>query len=396
MRDLDEHVAHALSLVAPLAPVTVPLAQAWGTVAAVDHVAVSASPVFDNSAMDGYAVRAAEVAQARDGAPVTMPVTGETAAGGAPGVLAPGGAWRIMTGAPVPDGADAVVPVEMTDGGLETVAITAAVPQGRHVRLAGEDCAVGDVVVSAGAAMSATALAALASVGVSHVAVVGAPRVALLTTGDELVEPGTALEPGQIPDSNGTLLSGLVREAGGVPVVLPRASDDPTGLRDALSGVDADLIITTGGVSVGAYDVVKAALSGGDVEFVKVAMQPGKPQGVGVLDGTPIVCLPGNPVSVLVSFAMIVRPMLDRLAGRVTGEVTEHATVVDGWRSPEGRRQLMPVRWVEPGAVTPATAGGSGSHLVASLAQAQALADVPAHVEHVEAGTTVRIVRWSR
>ncbi|WP_084038005.1 gephyrin-like molybdotransferase Glp [Demequina sp. NBRC 110053] len=395
MRELDDHAAHALTLVSPLAPVTVPISAALGALVADDCLARTASPPFDNSAMDGYALRAADVAGASEGAPVTLPVAGETAAGAAHGRVPPGTAWRIMTGAPLPAGADAVVQVEATDGGVDAVAVRSPVEAGRHVRLAGEDCREGDLVVPAGARLTAVRLAALAAAGVAEVSVAPRPRVAVLATGDELVAPGEALGPGQIHDSNATLLAGLVAEAGADAVVLERVRDEPSALLARLDDVHVDLIVTTGGVSVGAYDVVKAALADRGVDFVTVAMQPGKPQGLGSVDGTPIACLPGNPVSVLVSFATIVAPMIRRLRGVDRGSPAQASVVAEGWRTPPGRRQFMPVRFVSGGEVAPATAGGSGSHLVASLAVADALADIPAAVSEVVAGDTVRIVRWS-
>ncbi|MFW2514624.1 gephyrin-like molybdotransferase Glp [Demequina sp. SO4-13] len=391
-------MARALALVAPLAPHQRPLALALGLTAARDHRARDASPPFDNSAMDGYAVRAADVHGASAETPVRLPVAGETAAGAPPAAVRAGQAWRIMTGAPMPDGADAVVPVESTDGGTERVAVAKAVEPGRHVRRAGEDALPGDVIVSAGQTLTATRLGALAAVGVSAVDVVRPARVAVIATGDELVEPGAALGPGEIHDSNSVLLAALVREAGAEPLVMERVRDSPEQLLQRLAAADADLVITTGGVSVGAYDVVKAALSSEGVEFVSVAMQPGKPQGLGTVRGMPIACLPGNPVSVLVSFAAIVAPMIARLHGSETAVAQQRtsATVEQGWATAPGRRQFMPVRFTAPGSVAPATAGGSGSHLIASLAAAQALADIPADTERVSAGDTVALVRWIR
>ncbi|MFN3866117.1 MAG: gephyrin-like molybdotransferase Glp [Demequina sp.] len=394
MRDLDAHVAHALQLVAPLGATPRPLDQAHGLTAARDHTARDASPPFDNSAMDGYAVRHVEVRGATADAPVSLPVAGETAAGAPPGILPPGAAWRIMTGAPMPAGADAVVPVESTDGGTSRVAVAAPATAGRFVRRAGEDARTGDVIVHAGQVLTAARLAALAAVGVGLVDTVRAARVAVIATGDELVDAAAPLGPGQIHDSNAVLLAGLVREAGAEPVVMRRVGDRPAELMERLQAVAADLVVTTGGVSVGAYDVVKAALADHGVEFVRVAMQPGKPQGLGTVFGTPTVCLPGNPVSVLVSFATIVAPMLARLHGRA-GRATEWATAAQGWVTPPGRRQFMPVRFTAPGTVAPATRGGSGSHLIAALAAADALADIPAHVEQVSQGDTVALVRWS-
>ncbi|MDN4481402.1 molybdopterin molybdotransferase MoeA [Demequina muriae] len=402
MRDLDAHVARALALVAPLAAERLALGGALGLTAARDHAARDASPPFDNSAMDGYAVRSADVQGATPASPVVLPVAGETAAGAPPGVVPAGHAWRIMTGAPMPDGADAVVPVESTDGGVTDVTMTASVGEGRHVRRAGEDARPGDVIVHAGQCFTAVRAGALAAVGVATVDAVRAPRVAVIATGDELVDVGEDLAPGQIHDSNSVLLAGLLRQAGADPVVIAKVSDRPEELLARIAAVDADLIVTTGGVSVGAYDVVKEALAARGVEFVRVAMQPGKPQGLGLVNGTPTVCLPGNPVSVLVSFATIVAPMLRRLGGDsggggiVDSRAHEAAVVDEGWSVPPGRRQFMPVRFTAAGTVVPATPGGSGSHLIAGLAAAEALADVPAGAERVAPGDTVNLVRWSR
>lgn len=396
MRDVDDHVSRALALVDPLPARRLPLTQALGLIAADDLVAATPSPAFDNSAMDGYAVRVEDVSTATDAEPVVLAVAGETAAGGPPAELPVGVAWRIMTGAPLPGGADAIVPVEHTDGGTVRVVVRQPAERGRHVRRRGEDATPGDSVVAAGLELTAARIGALAAVGVATAAAVPRPRVAVLATGDELVDVGAHLQPGQIHDSNSLLLAGLVREAGAEPVMLERVGDWPGALLERLADVDADLIVTTGGVSVGAYDVVKAALADRGVEFAQVAMQPGKPQGLGSVGGVPIACLPGNPVSVLVSFAVVVRPMIDRLAGREPPPPDQLAIAREGWRAPRERRQYMPVRFVDDGAVVPATSGGSGSHLMARLAAAEALAVVPADVERVEPGDTVGIVRWRR
>lgn len=400
VRDLESHVEQALALVAPLDAQERALAAALGLTAARDHAARHSSPPFENSAMDGYAVRSVDVQRATADAPARLTVAGETAAGGPPGDVPAGASWRIMTGAPMPAGADTVVPVELTDGGLDEVELREAVEKGRHVRGAGEDALPGDVIVRAGQVLTAARLGALAAVGVGTVDVVRPARVAVIATGDELVEATGSLGPGQIHDSNSVLVAGLVREVGADPVVVERVGDRSEELLARLADVEVDLIITTGGVSVGAYDVVKAALAREGVEFVQVAMQPGKPQGLGTVHGTPIVCLPGNPVSVLVSFAAIVAPMLSRLAGAhrgsMSGAAPAAATAGQGWRTPRGRRQFMPVRFTAPDTVVPATRGGSGSHLIAGLAAAEALADVPAETDSVAAGDTVSIVRWSR
>jgi len=391
---VEEHCATALSLVTSLAPVTVPLAEALDLTLAADVRALIDAPSFDNSAMDGYAVLRADLVGASAATPVSLPVTGEVAAGGAGDVpLTPRTAMRIMTGAPIPPGADAVVPVEATDGGVTVVAIMAQPREHAHIRWQAEDVAAGAPVVREGQVLGPAQLAAIAAVGWDRVSVRPRPRVAVLTTGDELVSPGETVTRGRIVDSNQVLLHAAVSRAGGVPVAIARVRDDAEAVVTALEAAQADLIVTTGGVSVGAYDVVKAALASRGVTFVNVAMQPGKPQGLGRLGVTPVVCLPGNPVSVMVSFEVIVAPMIRKLLGAEAAPVRESATVARGWTAPEGRTQFMPVSWVGPGEVEPASPGGSGSHLVASLARAEALAVVQAQVGRVGAGDTVEIMR---
>ena len=395
MRSVDEHVAAACALVSPLPVEAVPLAAALGRTLATGVVARWDSPPFTNSAMDGYAVHAAQTVGASPESPSEFVVVGESAAGRPfGGTVTPGQAVRIMTGAVMPAGADAVVPVEAAhESGVLMRALAQAAP-GAHVRLAGEDAREGAVVLQAGAVLTPARLAALASVGHASAPVRRSPRVAVLATGDELVSPGIVPGPGQIADSNSTLLAALATAAGAEVHVIPRSRDDAEALIDALTGVSADLIVTSGGVSAGAYDVVKHELSQRGVEFLTVAMQPGKPQGLGVLAGTPIACLPGNPVSSLVSFVVFVRPMVRVLAGEAEPEPVVGVAGA-AWRSPTGRRQYMPVRFAPDGTVVPATQGGSGSHLVASLATAQALAIVPEDVDQVHPGDPVRIVEAS-
>ena len=402
MRTVDEHRAEALALVAPTPVIRVPIAGADGLVLADDVAAPEALPRWDNSAMDGYAVLADDVAAAGPDSPVELTVLADLAAGSPeePTVRA-GTAARIMTGAPLPPGADAVVPVEDTDGGTTTVRITAPRARGAHIRRAGEDVAAGDLVLAAGTLLGPAQVAAAASVGCGDLGVHRRPRVAVLSTGSELVAPGEPLRRGQIPDSNSFLLAAAVRAAGGDPIRLGAVPDEPDALRTALAALaDVDLVVTSGGVSMGAYDVVKETLAGSaGMAFVAVAMQPGKPQGIGRLPaGPPVLALPGNPVSVFVSFQVFVAPVLRRLRGLAdVVPPTEVATVADGWRTPPGREQYMPVVLERDGDGAPvarrAVAGGSGSHLVAGLARAQALAVVPADVAEVRAGDRVRVMR---
>src|SRR5439155_19877198 len=279
-------------------------------------------PSFDNSAMDGYAARRADVAAASADRPVRLPVADDIPAGRTDvRPLEPGTVQRIMTGAMLPEGADVVVPVELTDAATDVVAVHGAPEAGTHLRHAGEDIAAGVVALAAGTALGAAQLGLAAAVGVGTVRVRRRPRVLVLSTGSELVEPGEPLEPGQIYESNSALLTAAVAEAGGEARRLHFVPDDVdqflTTVRAELAG--ADLLVTSGGVSAGAYEVVKDAFRElGTVEFVKVGMQPGGPQGAGTVDGVPVITLPGNPVSSFVSFEVFVRPALRRALGHAS------------------------------------------------------------------------------
>jgi molybdopterin molybdotransferase len=352
-----------------------------------------------------------------------LPVIADLAAGTAENpLLLPGQVARIMTGAPIPDGADAVVPIEDTDQGTDVVTIVRAPAAAAHVRRAGEDAHAGDRVLGAGSVLWPTRVAAAASAGTSSVLVHPAPRVAVISTGSELVTPGSPTRRGQIPDSNSFLLSAAVAEAGGIPVRIGAVPDDDDVLRAVLTELagQVDVIVLSGGVSVGAYDVVKAVLKPlGTVDFGPVKMQPGKPQGFGrwpATDSVPgplIFALPGNPVSAYVSFEVFVRPALRRLLGQETlHRRTVTATVVDGWRSPPGRAQYMPVilthRTIDADSTDgsthnsadniearPASRGGSGSHLVAGLAQANGLAIVLEDTTHIRGGDLITVMLTS-
>ncbi|MEI5584076.1 MULTISPECIES: molybdopterin molybdotransferase MoeA [unclassified Agromyces] len=395
---VDAHLERVLSTVAPLRRVeAVRLADAAGRTLAASVDARVDLPSFDNSAMDGYAVRRADVANAAGDAPVVLEVVADLPAGSAGDVaVGPGRAARIMTGAPVPAGADAVVPVERTDAGTDRVAILAAPRPGHHIRRRGEDLHAGDRVLGAGLMLDARRVAAAAAAGLAELPVAAPPRVAVVATGSELVEPGAPLGPGRIHDSNSLLLEALVAEAGGIVSETRRIADEPGALRDCLATRHpCDLVVFAGGVSVGAHDVVRHVLAEfGTVGFARVAMQPGAPQAFGTLPGgTPVFGLPGNPVGVAVSFEAFVRPALLRMLGRADiRRPTWQAVVELGWRSPAGRRQFMPValsmRDGRP-AVRPATTGGAGSHLAAGLAMADGFAIVPEDVEDVAAGDLV-------
>lgn len=397
---VDAHLARVLAGVAPLGRVeTVGLADAAGRTLAVPVDALVDLPSFDNSAMDGYAVREADVAAAADDAPVVLDVVADLPAGSASGAtVSTGQAARIMTGAPIPPGADAVVPVERTDAGTERVAIRTAPRPGHHIRRRGEDLHAGDPLLGAGVVLDARRVAAAAAAGLAELPVAAVPRVAVVATGTELAAPGAALGFGRIHDSNSALLASLVAEAGGAVSESLRLPDDPAALRGWLERRHpCDLVVFAGGVSVGAHDVVRHVLAGlGTVGFARVAMQPGAPQAFGELPGgTPVFGLPGNPVSVAVSFEAFVRPAILRLLGRAeTGRRTWPAVVEHGWRSPAGRRQYMPValgRHDGRPSVRPAAAGGAASHLAAGLAGADGFAIVPEDVDEVAPGDLVEV-----
>jgi molybdopterin molybdotransferase len=406
MKSVDDHLAHILSVVAPLSSLEMVLPEAHGCVLAEEVHTPGPLPPFDNSAMDGYAVRTEDLAEATEQNPGVLTVAGEIPAGAAPGLrVQPGFCARIMTGAPVPEGADAVVPQEWTDRGSSAVRFLRAPQAGQSIRRAGEDLEAGALVLPAGTHLGAAQIGLLASAGYARVRVRPRPRVVVFSTGDELREPGEPLGPGQIHDSNSYALAAAAREAGAVTYRVGAVSDDPERLREALDDhlIRADAVVTSGGVSVGAYDVVKELLSRlGSVDFERVAMQPGMPQGFGTIgpDSVPIFTLPGNPVSALVSFEVFVRPALRRMLGAEPLLRPQLQAVWSGgeWSSPEGRRQYVRVDLGRaPGggyAVTPV--GGGGSHLLSGMAHANALAIVPEAVTAVHPGKQLTVMLLER
>ncbi|WP_286960306.1 MULTISPECIES: gephyrin-like molybdotransferase Glp [Arsenicicoccus] len=395
---VDEHLRLLLEACAtvPRRTSEVPVAEAHGCVLAQDVRSAVDVPAFTNSAMDGYAVRAAELVGAGD-RPVVLPVAGDIPAGRTDRVtLVPGTTMRIMTGAALPDGADAVVPVELTDGGTERVTLRQQPQVGAHVRPAGDDLSRGELALAAGTFVDARVLALLVSLGHPLVEVVVPPRVVVLSTGDELVEPGGTAGHGTVVDSNGPMLVAVLREHGFTAERVRAVADDEQGFRARLDEVllTHDAVITTGGVSAGAYDTVKAVLArDGEVAFRGVAMQPGKPQGFGLVragDGrhVPVFTLPGNPVSSMVSYQVFAAPALRLLAGRpAEGLAGIEAVADDGWRTSAGRTQLARVRLrTEADGPHATLAGGQGSHVLGALAHADALAVVPAEVDEVVPG----------
>ncbi len=385
MISIEEARARVLSSVGVLPAVTVDIAVALGRVLAADVGAAEDVPPFANSAVDGYAVRAADVAVT----PVELAVVGELAAGAAPGVgVGPGEAVRIMTGAPIPDGADAIVMVEETerlDGGRR-VSVRRPVSAGDAVRTVGDDIHAGEVVFRAGFVVGVPALGVLASVNRRRVEVVGSPRVAVLSTGDELVDDGGPLRPGQIRESNKTMLLGAVRQAGFEIVDHGIVPDDEAALEAVLrrAARECDAIVTSGGVSMGDYDVVKAVLSRiARMDWMQIAIKPAKPFAFGLLDGTPVFGLPGNPVSAFVSFELLARPALRRMAGHAEADLdrpTVLAVIDEGLpRRPDGKVHYQRVHGAfgDDGRWHARSTGAQGSHQLASTAAANGLAVVP-------------------
>lgn len=398
MLSVDDYRDGILAGIGVLAPIELPLSSAHGCVLAADVAAPWPLPSFDNSSMDGYAVRSADVALASAEAPVELTVVDDVPAGfRSTEAVTPGTAVRIMTGAPMPDGADAVVPVERTDGGTATVWVSQGVDSGAYIRRAAEDVVAGEIVLTAGTLIGARQVAILAAVGCGLVFVHPRPRIAVISTGSELVEPGLPLRHGLISDSNSYLLVAAAREAGADAYRVGPIIDDE---RLFLETVEdqlhrCDLILTSGGVSMGAYDTVKAVLSTlGSVDFMKVAMNPGMPQGHGFVgeENVPIITLPGNPVSSYISFENFVRPVIRRMRGLDDIMRPELRTVCEeAVDSPSGKRQFARARFLPSGAVVP-TGTGQGSHVMGGLAIADALIVIPEDVTRVAAGDTVTVI----
>ncbi|MBO1753531.1 gephyrin-like molybdotransferase Glp [Allobranchiibius sp. CTAmp26] len=389
MRSVEDHRQQLIDRVRPLAARRIPVLapELLGSVLAADVVSGAALPGFDNSAMDGYAVRAADVAAA----PVTLPVDGDIPAGDTRrSTLAPGTAWRIMTGAPMPAGADSVVQVEITDGGTRTVRIERSVAVGTAVRRLGGDVEKGDVVALAGTQVAPWHIPAIVSAGHVDVDIFPRPRVGIVTTGDELRSAGSDLAYGQVIDCNGPMLASLVAAHGFTVGPVRTVGDEGPQTRAALTALaeEVDAIVTSGGVSAGAFEPLKLAFAD-DFEFTQVAMQPGKPQGFGMLGDVPVFCLPGNPVSSLVSFEVFVAPALRRMAGRPVDALSVRATVQTGWTSPPGRAQFARVVLDRERRIV--SSGGQASHIMGGLAAANALAFVPAEVTRVSEGDVLEV-----
>jgi molybdenum cofactor synthesis domain-containing protein len=383
---LEEARAHVLDRVRPLPSVRLSRKAAYGCVLTEPVIAGEPVPAFDNSAMDGFAVRAADTV----GAPVELPVVGVLAAGADPATITVGAgqAARIMTGAAMPEGADAIVIVEQTesvDGGRR-VRIDVAAQAGDHVRLAGDDIHPGDLVIDSGTQLTAAHLGVLASLGVVEVTVVPRLRVGVLSTGDELVEGAVPLRPGQLRDSNRHALLPMLAEAGCDPVDLGLVRDDRAAITEAIESAVAscDALLTSGGVSMGDFDEVKAVLSerADDMRWMQIAIRPAKPFAFGTLDGTPVFGLPGNPVSSIISFELLARPALRKMMGHADDDLDRPRLKAiaddDIRRRPDGKTHYARVVIaVNDGRLHARSVGGQGSHQLAAMATANALAVLP-------------------
>ncbi|MCU1658002.1 MAG: molybdopterin molybdochelatase [Pseudonocardiales bacterium] len=400
LRTVDEHLATVLDGIGSIDPIELTLLDAQGLLLAENVVTDVALPGFDNSAMDGYAVRAVDTRGAAPDDPAMLPVVGDVVAGAkSRSGMGPGLAMRIMTGAPIPAGADAVIPLEDTDRGVARVAIRRVVHSGECIRRAGEDLPSGTAALGAGAALGPQQLALLAAIGRDRVVVRPRPRVQVISTGSELIEVGHRASFGEVTDSNSYLVAAAAKDAGADARRIGIVPDDHSALLDVLESqlLRADILVTTGGVSMGAFDVVKQALSElGTVEFTRVAMQPGKPQGFGHLGNrVPIFCLPGNPVSALVSFEVFVRPAIRKLLGkRNLHRATVQAVALERVESPSGIRQYRRgvLHREATGGYSVSFVGGAGSHLIASMASSNCLVVIDEEVTEVVAGSRVTVI----
>jgi molybdenum cofactor synthesis domain-containing protein len=396
MTPLEDAQAFVIAACPSLPPIDLGFEQAEGRVLAADVVAGESVPPFENTAVDGYAVIAADTAAA----PVELVVVGEVAAGAASShTLQPGEAIRIMTGAPIPAGADAVVMVEVTERvGADRVRVLEPVTAGAAVRPAGDDVRPGDLLFPAGTLVRPAVVGMLASVNARTVSVYPQATVGVLSTGDELVEDGRPLRPGEIRESNRRMLAGLLREAGCDVLDYGTVRDDESALEAVLrrAARECDAVVTSGGVSMGDYDVVKAVLGRiAEMHWMQIAIKPAKPFAFGMLDGTPIFGLPGNPVSSIVSFEMLARPALRRMMGHPRLARPSHVAIADAGlpRRPDGKVHLMRVTatFEDDGRCHVSSARAQGSHQLAATALANAIAVVP-DGDGIPAGADVTVV----
>jgi len=401
-----------LGTISVMPPEQISLLESLERVVASDVQANDNLPPFSNSAMDGYAIKTADVSLAQEDVPVRLRVIEDIAAGHIPEqLITPGHAARITTGAPIPEGADTVVPVENTSEPWrektrslpDTIDVYHPEKFGSHIRLVGEDIKKGSCVIEAGTVIRAQEIAVLASLGYAQVKVFKKPKVGLLATGDELIEIGEPLLPGKIRNSNSLTQAAQVIAAGGIPVIMGVAKDDASDVSNCLQkglAAGVDLFVSTAGVSVGAYDVVRTVLEQeGDFRFWRVRMRPGKPLAFGKYAKIPYVGLPGNPVSAMVSFERFVRPAILKMAGHIDlDRPVITVTCLDNLKSDGRESYLRAIVEQAASGYVARLAGSQGSHIISSMMKANSLLIVPEGVEFVQAGEklTAMILDWSR
>lgn len=398
MLSVEEAGERILAAFARLSPESAPVLEALGLVLAEDVVASFDIPPLANSAMDGYAVRVADTTGASVNAPRRLRISSNLAAGYvSETALEPGAAIRIMTGAPVPEGSEAVIQVELTEREADDVLVLAEVTARRNIREAGEDVQTGQTVLTAGTRIRPAEIGVLASLGLASVPCVRRPRVGILATGDELLEPGDPLAPGKIYNANAYSTAAQVREAGGEPLLLGIARDTRESLNEKIEqaiGQGADMIVSSGGVSVGDFDLVKDMLAAqGEIDFWQVNMKPGKPLAFGHLGGVPMIGLPGNPVSSMISFELFGRPAIQKMLGQpVAGRRKVDACMEDAYQKTDDRRHYLRVQVREHADGWRARlTGEQGSGILTSLTRANGIAIIPEAWEGVQPGQEVPV-----
>jgi molybdopterin molybdotransferase len=404
LKPVDVHLQEVLAAVAPLGSLDLNLSDAHGCVLAEDVFTTFPLPPFASAAVEGYAVSSDDVRAATPTTPVMLPVVGDVLTGSTtPYTVQSGLSVRVMAGAPMPPGADALVPREWTDGGLANVAVRQPVTSGRYIRAEGSEAPPGTRLMAAGTHLGAIQIGLLAAVGRDRVVVMPRPRVVVIAIGGDLIEPGQQLARGQVPDANSALLTSAAQEAGAIAFRVGIVRDDPNVLADTLEDqlIRADLVVVAGGSGTGVSGVVREVLNRiGEVRFAHVAMQPGTAQGFGLIgpDRTPFFALPGDPVGAYMSFEAFVRPTLRRMIGiepitrpLVRARLHERVTSTPGVRS-----YLAAWLAVEGGAYTVRAMGGGSAQLIAGLASANALIVVPEEVGSVEAGEPATVMMLER
>ncbi len=392
---VEEAQARILALLSPTDPETVPILQALGRGLCSDVIADAPVPPHDNSAMDGYAVRHADLAG--DGA--TLRVIGEVPAGSVwPGILGPGEALRIMTGAPVPAGADTVIRFEDAETDGATMRTMLRPRPGADIRRAGEDVQAGQVVLRAGVQLGPAEIGMLASLGKPTVTVHRRPRIAVLATGDEVLPIDAPAEPGKIRNINSYTNAAQIIQAGGEPLILEIAPDQESALQERIGralALNADLIVTSGGVSVGDFDLVKQVLSAeGSLDFWWVNMKPGRPLAFGTIGSTPLLALPGNPVAAMLGMMLFGVPAIRRMVGLDPFHLpTIQARLATAIERKDGRRHYLRVTLTEgtDGPIARLT-GDQGSGILSSMVQADGLAIIPENIDHLAAGSPVQVI----